>query len=111
MATQRYLFVYRTLPPEAPPSPTELQQMFAKWEEWKQKFKKEIVDIGDGLRPGGKIVRQGQTTDGPFIEAKEVLAGYSIVAADNIERALEVAHACPVVARGGNVEIRELAGY
>lgn len=111
MATQRYLFVYRATPMETPPSPTELQQMFAKWEEWKQKFKKEIVDIGDGLRPGGKVVRQNQTTDGPFIEAKEVLAGYSIVETDSIERAIEVSKGCPVLARGGNVEIRELAGY
>lgn len=115
MATSKYLFVYRnSAAAEAAhqPSPAEMQQIFAQWTAWKEKFKAEIVDVGDGLKPTGKVVRAGHTSDGPFVEAKEVLGGYSIVQAASVERALEVARACPVLAMpGASVELREMAGY
>lgn len=114
MATQKYLFIYRN-PADAPayePSPAEMQQMFAQWNAWKEKFRDEIIDVGDGLKPAGKVVRANATSDGPFVEAKEVLGGYSIVQAASIERAVEISKSCPVLMMpGASVEVRELAGY
>jgi hypothetical protein len=114
MATQKFLFIYRHTAAAGAhqPSPAEMQQMFAQWTAWKEKFKAEIVDVGDGLKPGGKIVRPGATTDGPYLEAKEVLGGYSFVQAASIERAVEISKACPALMMpGASVEVRELAGY
>lgn len=114
MATQKYLFVYRNLASaEAQqPSPEEMQQIFAQWTAWKEKFKTEIIDLGDGLKPSGKVVRQNSVSDGPFLEAKEVLGGYSIVAAANLARAVEISKSCPVLLMpGASVEVREMAGY
>ena len=114
MATQKFLFVYRApnTTEARQPSPEEMQQMFAQWTAWKDKFKNEIIDLGDGLKPGGKVVRPNATTDGPYIEAKEVLGGYSIVQASSLERALEISKACPMLhAPGASIEVRELAGY
>ena len=51
------------------------------------------------------------STDGPFVEAKEVVGGFMIVSAESYDRAVEVVRACPAVhAPGALLEIRELAG-
>lgn len=115
VSNPKFLLIYRhpAATADYQPSPTELQQMLAQWAAWKQRFQDEIVDLGDGLKPGGKLVRtEGVTTDGPFVEAKEVMGGYSIVQAAGLARAAEIAHSCPVLMiPGASVEVRELAGY
>ncbi|MGH3367764.1 MAG: YciI family protein [Nocardioidaceae bacterium] len=52
-------------------------------------------------------VRAGQatTTDGPFAEAKEQLAGFYLLECDSIERATEIAASIPEAA-AGVVEVR-----
>ena len=47
-----------------------------------------------------KTIRAGAVTDGPFIETKEVLGGYSVIEADNLDEAVEVAKTWPGVDRG-----------
>jgi hypothetical protein len=51
---------------------------------------------------GGRAV----TTDGPFAECKEVVAGYFLVEAASRGEAIEIAKRCPHV-RSGIVEVRE----
>jgi hypothetical protein len=55
-------------------------------------------------------VRDGRTTttDGPFVETKEVLGGYYIVDVKDLDRALELAAQIPS-ARYGGVEVRPIA--
>ena len=48
------------------------------------------------------------TTDGPFSETKEVLGGYYMLEADNLDRALEVAARIPAARMGGAIEVRPL---
>jgi hypothetical protein len=68
------------------------------------------VDVGGKLKPGGRILTTSGVTDGPFAEAKEIVGGYMVVAAENYERAIEVTSECPGVVRpGSSVEIREIA--
>jgi len=47
------------------------------------------------------------TTDGPYLEAKEHLAGYFVVDCDSVERAVELASRFPD-ARYGAVEVRPI---
>jgi hypothetical protein len=47
-----------------------------------------------------KTVRAGGVTDGPYIEAKEVLAGYSVLETPGIDEAVEIAQTWPGVDRG-----------
>ena len=114
MSTTKFLFLYRS-PADAHarvPSPEEIQAMFAAWDAWKKKFNQEIVDAGDGLKPSGAVYKAGVVTDGPFIEAKEIMGGYSIIRAQSLARAVELAKACPMnEIPGASIEIRELAGY
>jgi hypothetical protein len=112
--TTKFLYLYRN-PAGAPmkaPSPEEMQAMFQQWAVWKEKFSTEIVDVGDGLKPGGAVYKAGVVTDGPFVEAKEVMGGFSIVQTASLARAIEIAKACPINAiPGASIEIREMAGF
>jgi hypothetical protein len=115
MATQKFLFIYRNLATNArtaPPSPEEMQQMYSAWNGWKDKFKANVLDIGDGLKPGGKVLTTTSITDGPYAEAKEIIGGYSIVSADSYDQALAVAKECPIMRMpSARIEIRELMGF
>jgi hypothetical protein len=106
----KYLFLQRSQPrPSQPPSPAQMQEMFAAFNAWKEKFKDKILDMGGPLTPGGKVVTASATTDGPFVEAKEIVGGYMLVAAESFERALDVARESPgVMMPGSSVEIREI---
>jgi hypothetical protein len=54
-----------------------------------------------------RTVRAAGVTDGPFVETKEVLGGYSVIDADSIDEAVEVAKTWPGVDRGWiTVEVR-----
>jgi len=112
MATQKYLVFLRSTPgKQQPPPPAQMQEMYAAFDAWKKKFKDNIVDLGGKLKPGGKILTASGVTDGPFPEAKEVVGGYMVIAAENSDRAVEIAQECPGVVRpGASVEIREIAG-
>ena len=46
------------------------------------------------------------TTDGPFAETKEVLGGFFLVEADDIDGALSIAGKIPAARMGGSVEVR-----
>jgi hypothetical protein len=46
-----------------------------------------------------RTVRAGGVTDGPYMEAKEVLAGYSLLETGTIDEAVEIAKTWPGVDR------------
>src|SRR6266404_1155449 len=116
MPNQKYLFLYRSAPgqeqkpSQQQPSPAQMQEMFAAFNAWKEKFKANIADMGDKLKPGGKVVTASGVTDGAFVESKEIVGGYMIVTADSWERAIEVAKEMPMLMPGARIEIREMAG-
>jgi hypothetical protein len=51
-------------------------------------------------------VRADMITDGPFIDAKEVVAGFYVIEAPDLDAALAIAKTNPVVREGGGVEVR-----
>jgi hypothetical protein len=51
---------------------------------------------------------QNLITDGPYADTKEVLGGYYVVDASNLDDALEFAQRIPAVRLGGAVEVRPL---
>ncbi len=46
------------------------------------------------------------TTDGPFADTKEILGGFYLFQADDLDAAIEVASRIPAARMGGSVEIR-----
>lgn len=111
MPTRNYLVVLRSAPgTHQRPSTEQMQEIYAAFRAWSAKYKASIVDMGGKLKPGGKTVTSSGVTDGPFTHSKEIIGGYMVVAADNIDQAIEIARACPGVIRPGtSVEIREIA--
>jgi len=107
----KFLFIYRESTESrgcAQPSPEEMQALQAAWYTWMQKFSSAILPGGDGLKDTGRVLKSGLVTDGPYVEAKEIIVSFGIVQADDYDAALAIARACPP---GHTIEIRELAGY
>ncbi|WP_329109885.1 YciI family protein [Micromonospora sp. NBC_01699] len=48
-------------------------------------------------------------TDGPFLDAKEVVAGFYVIEAPDLDAALEIARRNPATQQGGGVEVRPVA--
>ena len=93
------------------PSPEQMQAMFAAYNAWKERFKEQILDMGDKLASDGRVLSASGVADGPFVEGKEVIGGYMIVCADSYEGAEEVMRACPASQMpGACFEIRQLLG-
>jgi hypothetical protein len=89
-----------------------MQEMFAVWNAWKEKFKDNVVDMGGKLKASGKVLTASGAMDGPFMEAKEIVGGYMIVTADSYEHALEMAREMyGMMSPGTRIEIREMAAY
>lgn len=63
------------------------------------------ADMATTVRHGGA---ENLITDGPFADAKEVLGGYYVFEASNLDAALEFAQRIPAVRLGGAVEVRPL---
>jgi len=109
-----FLFVYRGNPEAySKLTPEQMQQNMQKWNDWiAEGFQKGwLVDAGDALTQEGRVVNAKRVvTDGPFVESKEVVGGYSVAQANTIDAAAELAKGCPILLTGGSVEVRPLAG-
>ena len=109
-----FLFVYRGGDEAfAKMTPDEIQQNMQQWGNWIRQAMQAgwMVDPGDALTPEGKVVNAKKVVaDGPFVESKECVGGYSIIKADSLSAAAELAKGCPGLLTGGKVEVRPLAG-
>jgi hypothetical protein len=102
--------------PEWDTIPQEEQgRIYADW-----KALNETPGFTPGVRMGGPDtattvrVQDGQTltTDGPFAELKEAVAGYGFFEADDLDAAIELASRIPSARLGGAIEVRPIMeGY
>lgn len=92
------------------PSPEQMQSNIQQWMDW----------FG-GIAAQGKIFHanrlsfEGKTlktnhviTDGPYAEVKEIIGGYVVVKAANLDEAMKLAEGCPILSHGGHVEVRSI---
>ena len=87
------------------PSPAQMQAMYAKFNEWRERFQKNLVDMG-GRLGAGQLVSAQPPPDGPFVEIKELVGGYMIVTADGYDRAVEMAkEMLEMMGAGARIEI------
>ena len=92
-------------------SPELLQNMLKDWMDWMGDIaaQNKIVDKGSRLSMTGKTVGPNLViSDGPYTEVKELVGGYTLVRAESMDEAVELAKGCPILKAGGNVEIRNL---
>lgn len=110
---KEFLFIYRrsTAAGETPLTPEQLQKISKPWEDWMIGLaaKNQLSNQGHRLHPEGATVRPASViTDGPYAETKEVVGGYTIIKADDLGTATDIAKGCPIFQVGGSVEVREL---
>jgi hypothetical protein len=55
-------------------------------------------------------IRGDVVTDGPFAETKEVVAGFYVIDAPDLDAAVRIAGSNPATQLGGGVEVRPVAG-
>lgn len=90
-------------------TPEQSEQIMKKWLAWMKDLTSSgnLKDPGQPLEGEGKVVKDKSTiTDGPFAEAKDLVGGFTLVSADSLARAAELARTCPILEVGGTVEVR-----
>jgi len=91
-------------------SPEQMQQMMQKWMAWMKDLgaNGHLKDRGQPLERAGKLVqgKQKTVTDGPFVEAKDVVGGYTLIEAEDLSEAVELSKGCPIFEVDGAVEVR-----
>ncbi|MBA9007738.1 YciI family protein [Thermomonospora cellulosilytica] len=98
------------------PAPADPMEIPAEYEKALESYPAQVAELGAtpvtgfALQPStaATSVRGDVVTDGPFIEAKEVVAGFFVIEAPSPEVALEVAKLNPATQHGGGVEVRPL---
>ncbi|WP_203567936.1 YciI family protein [Aestuariimicrobium ganziense] len=55
-------------------------------------------------------VRGGEVVAGPYTETSEVVVGFYVIEADDLDAAVAVARQNPINHQGGGVEVRPVAG-
>jgi hypothetical protein len=90
-------------------SPVEMEALAKQWQQWFGKLAAQ-GNIAQGpvqLNKEGKVLKPGGVvTDGPFVEVREMLGGFVVLKAADLDEAVTLAHGCPVLNIGGSVEIR-----
>jgi hypothetical protein len=70
------------------------------WRAWFESLGSDVEEIGNPVFDRGSVGDTGPET---------VLGGYSLITADSLAAATELAKGCPAVGHGGGVEVGETA--
>lgn len=110
---KEYLFIIRGGDDlAATKSPEEMQQHMQDWQKWMGGMAEDGKFVGgQPLQNEGKtLIESGtQVIDRPLAEGKELVGGYIIVKADNLDQATKLAEGCPGFEHHCTLEVREIA--
>jgi hypothetical protein len=107
-----FVFLYRSTPDqqrEAIGTPERAQKSLQAYRAWIQSLEAggHLKPAGVPLDTSGRVVRKDRVvTDGPYIEVNDLVIGFIVVEARDMDEAIELAHGCPIVQGGGSIEIR-----
>jgi hypothetical protein len=107
---QYLILIYESEAAYATATPEDLQNVM----EAHGRFAKQVGELGGELLGGNALqptstattIRDDVVTDGPFVETKEVLGGYYLIEAEDLDQALAIGKLCP--APYGGVEVRPI---
>ena len=109
---KEFLLIFRNSEaPETTHSPEQMQELMQQWIDWFGGIaaQNKLVDKGNRLGTQGKTVKPGNViTDGPYMEIKEMIGGYSMIRTTSLEDATAIAQGCPILKVGGSVEVRDV---
>jgi hypothetical protein len=81
----------------------EREAQYAQWGKWFAELGSAIVDGGAATGPAKTVGPGGSVSDG----GSRAVTGYSIVSADSLDAAVQLAKGCPVLEIGGAVDVYE----
>jgi hypothetical protein len=107
---EKFMYLFRGGDSQnADQSPEVMQTHMQKWIVWMKDLElKGQLAGGEALHVSGKNLSGAKKiiTDGPYVEAKEMIGGYLIVLAKDMHEAVELSKGCPILEADGKVEIR-----
>ena len=89
----------------------EIQKAMEEWGAWFKRLEKEGVlrNPGAALAPGGAVVKRngkGFVTDTSMAEVKELIGGFTVIAASSLDQATQIAEGSPFLKNNPNGRIR-----
>lgn len=79
-------------------SPEELQKRLEEYRKWVNTIEEHYVADNRLERTGAHISQKDEIiTDGPFLEAKEIIAGFIIISATNLDEAIAISNSSPLL--------------
>jgi hypothetical protein len=100
MAT--YLLAYKDSA-GMPEDEEEGKALMAAWGAWFESLGSAVKDPGNPFGPSKTVSEGGSVSDG----AASGLTGYTVIEADGIDAAAEMAKGCPITSGGGSIEVYE----
>ena len=97
----QYVIVY--LGGNPPATPEEGQRHFAKYVEWLRSLGNAAVSPANPLRDTRTVDCDGTVSEG----GASSMSGYTIVEAESIDKAVDMARTCPFLEIGGRLEVSE----
>jgi len=98
----QFIIVY--LGGNQPSDPEESKQNYAKYKEWLASLGNSAVSPANPFKNTSTVNPDGSVTAG----SSTAMSGYAIIDVDSMEKALEIARACPFLEIGGSLEVSEL---
>ena len=97
----QYILVY--LGGNPPSTPEEGQQHFVKYKEW-------LASLGEAVTSPMNPIKGTQSVqpEGEVGAGRSGMSGYTIVEAESMDAAIELAKGCPFLDIGGTLEVSEL---
>ena len=95
-------------------SPEDIQANMDKWMAWVEKMHRENRYVsGEALLPGGKLISaKNAVTDGPYTEGKELVGGFFVINAADIDEAVGIAKEnYPDFEFGGTIQVRPVMKF
>ncbi len=86
-----------------PESEADQQATMEAWMGWFGALGEAVVDGGAPFGASKSVANDGATSEG----APSALTGYSILEADSLDAATDLASGCPVLSAGGSVDVFE----
>ena len=109
------LFLHSDSTRPRPSSPDEVMAITKAYMAWADRMRAEgrlkggeklTYDAGKVMRPngGGRVT----VTDGPYAETKDIVGGYTLIEARDLDQAVELSKGCPIFESEGGVEVRPI---
>lgn len=95
-------------------SPKEMEELVNAHLNWATKLGQAGIMVGgEGLQETGTQIvgKDCVIKDGPYMESKEMVGGYYLLQAEDLDAVIAIARECPCHLWGGTTEIRPIAIY